>query len=87
MASPVTPQRDRFNYWPGFVTHVDAGASSCSAVGVLVVQFFLSQEVTARQGAGALNAKIGSSRLCRWKNSAKLNLDDQVSQLPRAGIG
>ena len=54
----------------------------------LVVQFFLSQEVTGKDKAlEELNAKIAQlNDLLSLEKLGKLNLDDQLSQL-RAGLG
>ena len=53
----------------------------------LVVQFFLSQEVTGKDKAlEQLNAKIAQlTDLLSLEKLGKLNLDDQLSQL-RAGL-
>src|ERR1700712_2308621 len=78
-----------FNYWPGFV---DALSTLVLAVVFLlsvflVVQFFLSQEVTGKDKAlEQLNAKIAQlNDLLSLEKLGKLNLDDQLSQL-RAGL-
>ena len=78
-----------FNYWPGFV---DALSTLVLAIVFLlsvflVVQFFLSQEVTGKDKAlEQLNAKIAQlNDLLSLEKLAKLNLDDQVAQL-RAGL-
>src|SRR6202162_2345570 len=68
-----------FNYWPGFVDALSTLVLSIVFLlsVVLVVQFFLSQE---------LNAKIAQlNDLLSLEKLGKLNLDDQVSQL-RAGL-
>src|SRR3984885_12689308 len=78
-----------FNYWPGFV---DALSTLVLAVVFLltvflVVQFFLSQEVTGKDKAlEALNAKLAQlNDLLSLEKLGKLNLDDQLSQM-RAGL-
>src|SRR5271166_5398248 len=62
-----------FNYWPGFVDALSTLVLSIVFLlsVFLVVQFFLSQEVTGKDKS---LEKLG-----------KLNLDDQLSQL-RAGL-
>src|SRR5438477_10277060 len=79
----------RFYYWPGFV---DALSSLVLSIVFLmsvflVVQFFLSQEVTSKDKAlEELNAKIAQlNDLLSVEKLGKLKLDDQVSQL-RAGL-
>src|ERR1700724_4927529 len=78
-----------FNYWPGFV---DALSTLVLSIVFLlavfvVVQFFLSQEVTGKDKAlEQLNAKIAQlNELLSLEKLGKLNLDDQISQL-RAGL-
>jgi chemotaxis protein MotB len=78
-----------FNYWPGFV---DALSTLVLAVVFLlsvflVVQFFLSQEVTGKDKAlERLNAQIAQlSSLLSLERLGKTTLDDQVAQL-RAGL-
>lgn len=78
-----------FNYWPGFV---DALSTLILAIVFLlsvflVVQFFLSQEITGKDKAmEQLNAKIAQlNELLSLEKLGKLTLDDQVSQL-RAGL-
>ena len=71
-----------FNYWPGFVDALSTLVLSIVFLlsVFLVVQFFLSQEVTGKDKAlEQLNDLLSLEKL------AKLNLDDQVSQL-RAGL-
>ena len=89
MALPVPPQRIRFNYWPGFVDALSTLVLSIVFLlsVFLVVQFFLSQEVTGKDKAlEQLNAKIAQlNDLLSLEKLGKLNLDDQVSQL-RAGL-
>ncbi|NVN88233.1 MAG: peptidoglycan -binding protein [Rhodopseudomonas sp.] len=78
-----------FNYWPGFV---DALSTLVLAIVFLlsvflVVQFFLSQEVTGKDKAlEELNAKLAQlNDMLSLEKLGKLNLDDQLSQL-RAGL-
>ena len=78
-----------FNYWPGFVealsTLVLAIVFLLSVF--LVVQFFLSQEVTGKDKAlERLNAQIAQlNDLLSLEKLGKLNLDEQLSQM-RAGL-
>jgi chemotaxis protein MotB len=78
-----------FNYWPGFVDALSTLVLSIVFLlsVFLVVQFFLSQEVTGKDKAlEELNAKIAQlNDLLSVEKLGKLNLDDQVSQL-RAGL-
>src|SRR6187549_1226349 len=78
-----------FNYWPGFVDALSTLVLSIVFLLTvfLVVQFFLSQEVTGKDKAlEQLNAKIAQlNDLLSLEKLAKLNLDDQMSQL-RAGL-
>src|SRR5258706_493526 len=78
-----------FNYWPGFVDALSTLVLSIVFLlsVFLVVQFFLSQEVTGKDKAlEELNAKIAKlNDLLSVEKLGKLNLDDQVSQL-RAGL-
>ncbi len=78
-----------FDYWPGFVD-----ALSTLILGIIflltvfvVAQFFLSQEVTNKDTAlSRLNSQIAQlTELLSLEKSAKLNLEDQLSQL-RAGL-
>jgi chemotaxis protein MotB len=78
-----------FNYWPGFV---DALSTLVLAIVFLlsvflVVQFYLSQEVTGKDKAlEQLNAKLAQlNDLLSLEKLGKLNLDDQLSQM-RAGL-
>src|SRR5215475_4541579 len=77
------------NYWPGFVDALSTLVLSIVFLLTvfLVVQFFLSQEVTGKDKAlEQLNAKIAAlNDLLSLEKLAKLNLDDQVAQL-RAGL-
>src|ERR1700751_3179044 len=78
-----------FNYWPGFVDALSTLVLSIVFLlsVFLVVQFFLSQEVTGRDKAlEQLNAKIAQlNDLLSLEKLGKLNLNDQVAQL-RAGL-
>ena len=81
-----------FNYWPGFVDALSTLVLSIVFLlsVFLVVQFFLSQEVTGKDKAlEQLNAKIAQlNDLLSLEKLGKLTLDDQVSQLqgrPRLG--
>src|SRR6202035_4731044 len=78
-----------FNYWPGFVDALSTLVLSIVFLlsVFLVVQFFLSQEVTGKDKAlEQLNARIAQlNDLLSLEKLGKLNLDDQVSQL-RAGL-
>src|SRR6195952_5585339 len=78
-----------FNYWPGFV---DALSTLILAIVFilsvfLVVQFFLSQEITGKDNALArLNAQIAQlNELLSLEKIANLGLDDQILQM-RAGL-
>ena len=78
-----------FNYWPGFVDALSTLVLSIVFLlsVFLVVQFFLSQEVTGKDKAlEQLNAKLAQlSEMLSLEKLGKLNLDDQLSQL-RAGL-
>jgi chemotaxis protein MotB len=78
-----------FNYWPGFVDALSTLVLSIVFLlsVFLVVQFFLSQEVTGKDKAlQELNAKIAQlNDLLSLEKLGTLNLDDQVSQL-KAGL-
>src|SRR5216110_577075 len=78
-----------FNYWPGFVDALSTLVLSIVFLlsVFLVVQFFLSQEVTGKDKAlEQLNAKIAQlNDLLSLEKLAKITLDDQVGQL-RAGL-
>src|ERR1700750_69566 len=79
-----------FNYWPGFVDALSTLVLSIVFLlsVFLVVQFFLSQEVTGKDKAlEQLNAKIAQlNDLLSLEKLAGLNLNDQLSQA-RAGLG
>jgi chemotaxis protein MotB len=78
-----------FNYWPGFVDALSTLVLSVVFLLTvfLVVQFFLSQEVTGKDKAlEELNAKIAQlNDMLSLEKLSKLSLDDQVSQL-KAGL-
>src|SRR5512144_2039961 len=78
-----------FNYWPGFVDALSTLVLSIVFLlsVFLVVQFFLSQEVTGKDKAlEQLNAKIAQlTEMLSLEKLGKLNLDDQISQL-KAGL-
>src|SRR6201987_4358081 len=78
-----------FNYWPGFVDALSTLVLSIIFLLTvfLVVQFFLSQEVTGKDKAlEELNAKIAQlNDLLSVEKLGKLDLADQLTQL-RAGL-
>ena len=78
-----------FNYWPGFVDALSTLVLSIVFLlsVFLVVQFFLSQEVTGKDKAlEQLNAKIAQlNDLLSLEKLTGLNLNDQLSQM-RAGL-
>ena len=78
-----------FNYWPDFVDALSTLVLSIVFLlsEFLVVQFFLSQEVTGKDKAlEQLNAKIAQlNELLSLEKLGKLSLDDQLSQL-KAGL-
>ena len=78
-----------FNYWPGFVDALSTLVLSIVFLlsVFLVVQFFLSQEVTGKDKAlDQLNSKIAQlTDLLSLEKLGKLSLGDEVSQL-RAGL-
>ncbi len=83
-------RRDRHvDYWPGFVDALSTLVLSIVFLlsVFLVVQFFLSQEVTGKDKAlEQLNLKIAQlNDLLSLEKLGKLTLDDQVGQL-RAGL-
>jgi len=78
-----------FNYWPGFV---DALSTLVLAIVFLlsvflVVQFYLSQEVSGKDKAlELLNAQIAQlTELLSLEKTSKLSLEDQLGQM-RAGL-
>jgi chemotaxis protein MotB len=78
-----------FNYWPGFVDALSTLVLSIVFLlsVFLVVQFFLSQQITGKDKAlEELNAKIAQlNDLLSLEKLTELNLNDQLSQL-RAGL-
>ena len=78
-----------FNYWPGFVDALSTLVLSIVFLlsVFLVVQFFLSQEVTGKDKAlEQLNARIAQlNDLLSLEKLGSLNLSDQLSQV-RAGL-
>src|SRR6201997_5198893 len=89
MALARARRESGFNYWPGFVDALSTLVLSIVFLlsVFLVVQFFLSQEVTGKDKAlEQLNAKIAQlNDLLSLEKLGKLSLDDQVAQL-RAGL-
>ncbi len=81
--------KSAFNYWPGFVDALSTLVLSIVFLlsVFLVVQFFLSQEVTGKDKAlEQLNAKIAQlNDLLSLEKLGKISLDDQVTQL-KAGL-
>ena len=78
-----------FNYWPGFVDALSTLVLSIVFLlsVFLVVQFFLSQEVSGKDKAlEQLNAKIAElNDMLSLEKLGKINLQDQLSQV-RAGL-
>src|ERR1700721_4638421 len=78
-----------FNYWPGFVDALSTLLLSIVFLlsVFLVVQFFLSQEVTGKDKAlEQLNAKIAElNDMLSLEKLGKINVEDQLSQV-RAGL-
>src|SRR5438045_3549133 len=78
-----------FNYWPGFVDALSTLVLSIVFLlsVFLVVQFFLSQEVTGKDKAlEQLNLKIAQlNDLLSLEKLGKISLDDQVGQF-KAGL-
>src|ERR1700761_1871602 len=78
-----------FNYWPGFVDALSTLVLSIVFLlsVFLVVQFFLSQEVTGKDKAlQQLNVKIAElNDLLSLEKLGKITLEDQLSQM-RAGL-
>src|SRR3974390_3210889 len=78
-----------FNYWPGFVDALSTLVLSVIFLLTvfLVVQFFLSQEVTGKDKAlEELNARVAQlSDMLSLEKLGKVSLDDQVAQL-KAGL-
>src|ERR1700743_2297844 len=82
-------RQSAFNYWPGFVDALSTLVLSIVFLlsVFLVVQFFLSQEVTGKDKALAqLNAKIAQlNDLLSREKLGTISRDDEVSQL-KAGL-
>src|ERR1700739_3959350 len=78
-----------FNYWPGFVDALSTLVLSIVFLlsVFLVVQFFLSQEVSGKDKAlMQLNAKIAElNDLLSLEKLGKINLEDALTQV-RAGL-
>src|SRR6201988_2306501 len=78
-----------FNYWPGFVDALSTLVLSIVFLlsVFLVVQFFLSQEVSGKDKAlEQLNAKIAQlNDMLSLEKLGKLSLGEQIAQL-RAGL-
>jgi len=78
-----------FNYWPGFVDALSTLVLSIVFLlsVFLVVQFYLSQEVTGKDKAlEKLNAQIAQlTNLLSLEKVSSSNLDEQIAQL-RAGL-
>ena len=78
-----------FNYWPGFVDALSTLVLSIVFLlsVFLVVQFFLSQEVTGKDKAlEQLNAKIAElNDMLSLEKLGKISAEDQLSQV-RAGL-
>src|ERR1700755_3097628 len=89
MALARSRRNEGMNYWPGFVDALSTLVLSIVFLlsVFLVVQFFLSQEVTGKDKAlEALNAKIAQlNDLLSLEKLTGLNLNDQLSQA-RAGL-
>jgi chemotaxis protein MotB len=89
MALARARRESGFNYWPGFVDALSTLVLSVVFLlsVFLVVQFFLSQEVTGKDKAlEELNAKIAQlSEALSLEKLGKLNLTDQLTQL-KAGL-
>ena len=89
MALARTRRESGFNYWPGFVDALSTLVLSIIFLLTvfLVVQFFLSQEVTGKDKAlEELNAKIAQlNDMLSLEKLGKISLDDQVAQL-KAGL-
>src|SRR6201986_4981033 len=87
--SRVRRNESGFNYWPGFVDALSTLVLSIVFLlsVFLVVQFYLSQEVSSKDKAlEQLNAKIAQlNDLLSLEKLGSLTLNDQVSQL-KAGL-
>src|ERR1700752_2560149 len=85
MALARSRRESGMNYWPGFVD-----ALSTLILGIVflltvfvVVQFYLTQEVTGKDTAlNRLNAQIASlTELLSMEKSGKMSLEEQLAQL------
>jgi chemotaxis protein MotB len=89
MALARARRESGFNYWPGFVDALSTLVLSIVFLlsVFLVVQFFLSQEVTGKDKAlEQLNARIAElNDLLSLEKLGKFNLEDQLAQV-RAGL-
>jgi chemotaxis protein MotB len=89
MALARARRESGFNYWPGFVDALSTLVLSIVFLlsVFLVVQFFLSQEVSGKDKALAqLNAKIAElNDLLSLEKLGKINLEDTLTQM-RAGL-
>ena len=89
MALARARRESGFNYWPGFVDALSTLVLSVVFLlsVFLVVQFFLSQDVSGKDKAlQELNAKIAQlSEALSLEKLGKLNLNDQITQL-KAGL-
>jgi chemotaxis protein MotB len=89
MALARARRESGFNYWPGFVDALSTLVLSIVFLlsVFLVVQFFLSQEVTGKDKAlELLNARIAElNDLLSLEKLGKFNLEDQLAQV-RAGL-
>jgi chemotaxis protein MotB len=89
MALARARRESGFNYWPGFVDALSTLVLSIVFLlsVFLVVQFFLSQEVSGKDKALAqLNAKIAElNDLLSPEKLGKINLEDTLTQV-RAGL-
>jgi chemotaxis protein MotB len=89
MALARARRESGFNYWPGFVDALSTLVLSIVFLlsVFLVVQFFLSQEVSGKDKAlEQLNARIAElNDLLSLEKLGKFNLEDQLAQV-RAGL-
>ena len=89
MALARARRESGFNYWPGFVDALSTLVLSIVFLlsVFLVVQFFLSQEVSGKDKAlMQLNAKIAElNDLLSLEKLGKINLEDTLTQM-RAGL-
>src|ERR1700746_1000385 len=89
MALARARRESGFNYWPGFVDALSTLVLSIVFLlsVFLVVQFYLSQEVTGKDKAlERLHAQIAQlTELLALEKTGKVSLEDEVSQM-RAGL-